>query len=283
MRTGHSDPSSRAVYGLVMVVAALIAVTNGQVAAAKARLTLLITNPATLKAIESNVGDFGLRLTGNPVKRRENAWLYDHAAGYRDVVRSLTFNLERIRKGDPALSVTMATAHRLFDVRWLRSSAAYFELVGIVNRMDRKPFHPETCGELRFIYRLKYATRWRGSAITSRLPFTVNLVTWLYDEGGGLNCAAIARRWALPDEPDAIAPCTMVDRTRGTARTTHAGPRTIEVRRSQYAERALAVDGATGPRRTRRVSPARLHTNIQARAIDPGHAGKHARHQAPEG
>ena len=96
----------------------------------------------------------------------------------------------------------MATSHRLFDARWLRSPDARFELVGVVNRMDRQSFHTKTCGELRLIYRLTYHGAWRGSTMHSRLPMTVNVVFWLKPPSKGATCASIANRWMRSEQTD---------------------------------------------------------------------------------
>ncbi|ATB42699.1 hypothetical protein CYFUS_008178 [Cystobacter fuscus] len=56
-----------------------------------------------------------------------------------------------------------------------------------MNRLDRRPFAPDACGELRLIYRLRYER--------SRLPFAVNAIYWMKDRRAGNDCAEIARRW----------------------------------------------------------------------------------------
>src|SRR5712691_9352822 len=43
---------------------------------------------------------------------------------------------------------------QMFDREWLYSARSRFVLAGIVNRMDRAYVSPETCGEVRLIYRL---------------------------------------------------------------------------------------------------------------------------------
>lgn len=125
-----------------------------------------------------------------------NRALATGSAAYRKIVQSLAAELEALLAGDRQLATGMARAHRLFDVRWLRSSAARFELVSVVNRMDRAPFARAAgiggvCGELRLIYRLAYATKHKGVAMSSRLPLTVNLVYWQRER----DCAALAKRW----------------------------------------------------------------------------------------
>ena len=113
------------------------------------------------------------------------------------MVASLQEDLQAIAASDRLLSVSMAKAHRLFDARWLTSSDSSFELVAVVNRMDRQPFQPKACGEIRFIYRLKYVKDSHGTKVTSRMPFSVNVVYQLLDEIGKADCKGIARRWQL--------------------------------------------------------------------------------------
>jgi hypothetical protein len=107
---------------------------------------------------------------------------------YRTIVDTLTADLQAARRRDPSLGTTMRASHRLFDARWLASPRAHFELVGVVNRLDRAAFAPGTCGELRFIYRLAY----RQGEVYSRLPMTVNLV---FFQKPAPDCRAVARRW----------------------------------------------------------------------------------------
>lgn len=86
---------------------------------------------------------------------------------------------------------------RNLDPRWLQSVMANYELVGVINRMDRVVFEPDTCGELRFIYRLHY----KSPKIESRLPLTVNLVYWLA-RGSDPQCRDLLSQWKTPANLD---------------------------------------------------------------------------------
>ena len=183
---------------LVILFAALLLSQPSYKLAAEPTPTLLIAKPSVLQTVERGIGGFASRLGARGSTKPNNRSLWKNSAGYRDIVDSLSRDLEAIKAADPLLSVTMAKSHRLFDKRWLRSPAATFELAGIVNRIDRRPFHAGTCGELRFIYRLKYATLWRGSQVASRLPFTVNIVYWIHEGPDGADCGSVARRWRFP-------------------------------------------------------------------------------------
>jgi len=92
---------------------------------------------------------------------------------------------------------------QLFDRAALDSPDTRFVLSGIVNRMDRAYVAPDTCGEIRLIYRLTQTGAGRiGEAMVSpRLPMTLNLVLKARGErridadGVAITCAEIARRW----------------------------------------------------------------------------------------
>ena len=49
---------------------------------------------------------------------------------------------------------------------------ADYALIGVINRLDRVVFKSDSCGELRFLYRLEYEKDKRAS----RLPMTINVV-----------------------------------------------------------------------------------------------------------
>jgi len=90
---------------------------------------------------------------------------------------------------------------RHFDPYWLSSKMASFPLIAVINRVDKKDFYPDTCGEVRFIYRLAYK-RERLEA-RSTLPFFLNVV-FEYPKRGNDNCASVARQWDFATgQPDA--------------------------------------------------------------------------------
>ena len=99
---------------------------------------------------------------------------------------------------------------QLFDRGLLYSPNTRFVLAGIVNRMDRAYVAPETCGEVRLIYRLTRldAAPVGENASSPRLPMTLNVVLRAKGEkaaapgGIALTCKDIARRWlATADWP----------------------------------------------------------------------------------
>jgi hypothetical protein len=157
-----------------------------------------ITDRATLDDLERRGYDLGSLLDGAPAT--ENATLVK-GARFGVVVTRLELDVAEAKRKDPLSGVGMAKSHRLFDVRWFRSASARFELIGVVNRLDRRPFAIEgTCGETRFVYRLAYAANAKGTAVASRLPATIALTTWVREP----DCAAAARRWQIAETADAL-------------------------------------------------------------------------------
>ena len=94
----------------------------------------------------------------------------------------------------PKDSIGVGAGHDvlLFDRAMLTSPDTRFALAGIVNRMDRAYVAPDTCGEIRLIYRL---TRISAGNAPPRLPMTLNLVLHAKSPGEGITCSALAGRW----------------------------------------------------------------------------------------
>jgi hypothetical protein len=108
---------------------------------------------------------------------------------------------------------------QLFDRALLYSGQTRFVLSGIVNRMDRAYVAPESCGEVRLLYRLtriggvesppsvppsqeaagnsiaKSVTLSEALTNTPRLPMTLNIVLKAKGDTASVSCAEIARRW----------------------------------------------------------------------------------------
>jgi hypothetical protein len=175
---------------MVLARALLLLCLSGSSGAAAARLN--IDEPQDLREIERMGFTFGDVVLGPENSGANNAALYREPA-YRSIVDSLTGDLLQLRAADPQLGSTIKAPHRMFDVAWLRSPSAHFELIGVINRMDRQPFRPGTCGEIRFIYRLAYRKDNASGSVYSRLPATSNVVFLL--SGDGNRCRELARQW----------------------------------------------------------------------------------------
>ncbi|TIX23617.1 MAG: hypothetical protein E5V35_21595, partial [Mesorhizobium sp.] len=111
--------------------------------------------------------------------------LYDEAPAYHAIVETVASDVAALRAdmkagGRPLYEVTDGNVGRIMDTRWLKTDAARFRLVGVVNRLDRRDFAAlrgdRSCGEVRFIYRLAYSFRKNGKLLASRLPFNFNAI-----------------------------------------------------------------------------------------------------------
>lgn len=97
---------------------------------------------------------------------------------------------------------------RHFDARWLNSPFATMKLAAVINRMDRVDFDPDSCGEVRLVYRLSYRT----DKSASSLPFFANVVL-RYPKVE--DCRAFATRWSA--SPKDVAGFRAAGGTKGAA------------------------------------------------------------------
>jgi hypothetical protein len=156
---------------------------------------LLISEPATLLALER---EHGLGLAAL-LHGGEAVATADYGDGpLQAIAQSLAARVAADRAEDPKhTGVGMRYVHRQFDLGWLASPDTRFELIGVVNRMDRQVFNPENFGETRLIYRLAYTRTQQGVTVDSRLPMTINVVYW---QRGGEDRQAIQTRWQADSE-----------------------------------------------------------------------------------
>lgn len=160
---------------------------------------LLVDDPATLTALEANGASLGEMLGGTAGKASDNAALAK-LPRYASLIQVLEADIGEIARSDPNAGVSVArSSHRLFDVRWLRSSSARFELVGLVNRLDRAGIIGG-CGEVRLVYRLAYAVSASHGVIASRLPMTLSLELAARADASSAkaSCRIAALRWFPP-------------------------------------------------------------------------------------
>ncbi len=152
---------------------------------------LFIDDPQTLIQLENQGFDFARLVLSETVPLPNNELLLK-SRPYAAIAQNLGMELENLKKQDPKLFISMNGSHRLFDSQWLIANYASYELVGIVNRLDRHSFHPKSCGEIRFIYRLAYGTRTQPM-VYSRLPMTINSVFWVPVAEG--TCREPFKKW----------------------------------------------------------------------------------------
>ena len=174
---------------------------NEAVAATETEPVVAVTDPAALAALEQRGFSLANWLGISAPGRASNAALSkpDAAAssGYLSVVQVLEADLNAVKHADPHAGVEVHKySHRLFNARWLRAETAHFELVAVMNRLDRVPFRSGSCGETRLVYRLAYTTEVAGTLVSSRLPLTLGVEIDVPVPAGG--CAEVARRWSPP-------------------------------------------------------------------------------------
>lgn len=155
-----------------------------------------LTDPPTLQALEAAGLGLGRWFDARPGADGLNTTAeLARQPRWTELRAPLERSVRRIAASDPQAGVGIARhSHRLFDLRWLNSPDAFFELVGVVNRLDREPFHAGRCGETRLVYRLAY----RSEAMRSRLPMTVSVELRAEAPDAQGRCSAAAQRWAPP-------------------------------------------------------------------------------------
>jgi hypothetical protein len=158
-----------------------------------------VTDPEQLTALEQAGFELG-QLVANTAAQSTRA-LNEHA-GFRSILRVLRDDVVETKRRFPLARPTSVLGFRQFDPSWLDSPEMSFDLVGVFNRLDRKAFYTGTCGEIRFVYRLRYETTQGGQAMRGRLPLSINVV-FLVDgtqNGNERPCADIARAWQQPKD-----------------------------------------------------------------------------------
>jgi hypothetical protein len=206
-------------------------------AARAADPVLLVTAPAALQAAEKSGAGFARwfdAATPAPDDGIASNETLARSAAWRAIAGPLGDSLASIQRRDKQAGVGISRyPHRLFDARWLTSPDAFFELVGVANRMDRRPFQDGACGETRLVYRLAYRT----AAMQSRLPMTVNVELRGDAPDASGSCANAARLWQPPQ----------------TATTDEALGRWL-----------VSADGPLAPQRLRHARISQVTTNLQS-------------------
>jgi hypothetical protein len=111
------------------------------------------------------------------------------------------------KAANETIGVGTAFDFQMFDRAVLYSKESRFVLAGIVNRMDRAYVAPDSCGEVRLIYRLtRIKPTQAGEDTSPRLPVTLNIVLRARGDqavdgsGAALTCSELARRWLAAGE-----------------------------------------------------------------------------------
>jgi hypothetical protein len=189
----------------LLVVCTLLAVGASSRAAEP---ILVLEDRRLLTALEAKGYDFG-SLFGRSGAQKLDV-LYRDAPAYGAIVDTIASDVAVLRAdmkagGRTLHEVTGGNVGRVIDLRWLKTGAASFRLVGVVNRADRQDFLAmrggKGCGEVRFVYRLSYSFRkdGQGRTLASRMPFNFNAVYDVAPDADG-GCAAATARWTPGDD-----------------------------------------------------------------------------------
>lgn len=151
-----------------------------------------VTDPKVLGDLAGDGWALGAQVAG--IAAQTTADLYKHK-GFRAILQVLAADVRTTAREFPGAQVTSVGGNRLFDTRWLQSKEMSFALIGVFNRLDRKVFSPQTCGEMRLLYRLQYRTQQGKEPMISRLPLTLNVV---FDVDNTQGCLRVAKAWQHP-------------------------------------------------------------------------------------
>ncbi|CAN7608497.1 hypothetical protein LJR234_004729 [Mesorhizobium amorphae] len=183
-----------------LIAGFLVALLMAQVARAEGPVTM-VDDPAILAALDAR--GFGFAGVFAVDGEDDLKALYDEAPAYHAIVDTVAGDVAALRAemkagGRTLYEVTDGNVGRIMDMRWLKTAAARFRLVGVVNRLDRRDFADvqgeSNCGEVRFIYRLAYSFKKNGKVLASRLPFNFNAVYSVAPDADG-GCVGVAGRW----------------------------------------------------------------------------------------
>src|ERR1700726_3994314 len=201
------SPALRFLGAVLILLAGVLPVRHAQSAAALER-GRAITDPEGLRELDR--GRFGLGRvllpTGSADVPLANSQLFA-LPSMAPVRKALDDEFDRYiarHKADlpnETIGVGSSFDFELFDRALLYSDHSRFVLSGIVNRMDRAYVLPDTCGEIRLIYRLTRTdvAEAGGAAAPPRPPMALNggLETRGAIDAGAkaITCSEIARRW----------------------------------------------------------------------------------------
>jgi hypothetical protein len=214
-----------------------------------------ITDPGALRELDG--GRFGLTRIMSPARSAAtpltNAQLFA-LPSMAAVRKALDADVERYIERhkaelpDESIGVGAGFAFQLFDRAQLYSDDTRFVLSGIVNRMDRAYVAPESCGEIRLIYRLTQTNAGAigEAAVTPRLPMTLNVVLNAKGDGTAITCAEIARRWLAIDRSalDPVRP-ENIDRIETNLQIAHAPKSAVRDFRTDYLMKVFKYDAAS--------------------------------------
>ncbi|WP_413287461.1 hypothetical protein [Bdellovibrio sp. HCB337] len=171
----------------------------------------VITDPTILQLIERKGINFPSHLEVGYIPDITAGDLLDRSKEYASMVEVLNTDLndlmkeEQTKRGAKSVGVGIRYSNRIFDQNWFRSKMASYQLIGIMNRLDRVSMIPNSCGELRFVYRLGYDQGKKG--IQSRLPLTVLVKYQIPGKSKPISewnlCKRMVTHWTYPQVSNA--------------------------------------------------------------------------------
>lgn len=183
------------------LLAAIVVVMCSLVKALASEPVVMIEDRVILTQLEGR--GYGFEAIFGGADKPDLATLYSSKPGYRAMVDLIGDDIAALRAemkagGRPLYEVTDGNVGRIMDMRWLKTNAAHFRLIGVVNRLDRRDFTSllgeKTCGEVRFVYRLAYEFKKGSRRLASRMPFNLNAVYSVAPDPDG-ECTGVAGRW----------------------------------------------------------------------------------------
>ncbi|WP_258051837.1 hypothetical protein [Mesorhizobium sp. INR15] len=159
---------------LALLLATLAVVFTASAVRAEGPVTI-VDDPSVLAVLDAK--GFGFARIFSTAGEGDLKTLYDTARAYHAIVETVASDVAALRAemkagGRTLYEVTDGNVGRVMDMRWLKTEAARFRLVGFVNRLDRRDFAAvrgdKGCGEVRFVYRLAYSFRKNGKQLASR-------------------------------------------------------------------------------------------------------------------
>lgn len=171
------------------------------------KIFTVIKEPGLLQEIERRGLTFAYHLENQNKETVLNSDLIRTSSRYQSMVQIIDndinelMKLEKQKRGQNSVGVGIRYPFRIFDAKWMKSKIANYQLVGIMNRIDRVAFNSHSCGEIRLVYRLGYDQGPKG--IQSRLPMTFMVKYKVpgesYPNANWNLCKRLVKNWTYPD------------------------------------------------------------------------------------
>jgi hypothetical protein len=150
-----------------------------------------ILDTSQLRSLESQGFGVGMLVEGHEARTTKEL---SALPGHGSIFRTLRKDFKEVVRQYPTAFPSSVQGARLFEKKFLDSSSMTFALSGVFNRLDRRVFYSQGCGEIRFLYRLGYAIEQGGQPMVERLPMTLNVV---FDVDAD-DCTTVAKEWLAP-------------------------------------------------------------------------------------